>query len=1340
MSATPPKSRWRKFGKICLILIVAGILTGAGLLWYITTDSFHNMVSQRLVAQLERVTGGKAAIGELDIDPFQLRVDIRDLTIHGLEKPDEAPYLHIDRLIADLKLRSLFHGDLGFRAITIDHPTLHVEVYPDGSTNQPAPAVSADESSQGLNQLQRLFSISVNHIDVRHGSLLLGNQQLPVDFSLNDFAADTNYSILHRRYDTNILLGHAEVRFEGYKPIAWTAEVHFSVEHNQIELKGLKAATSGAHLEANGKLQNFLQPQVDVNYKVDADLARAASVARRNDLHGGALQLSGHGSWSAKATSATGNLSVDNLAWRDSNINVHNARLEAKYAADRNHLTLVQIQAKLLGGGSTGDFTLTNWLSGTLEPRTHKEAEQEGTLKLKLANMSVSEIADAVSNSKRPFDRIGLDGSTSGTIDAHWKGEPKNAEVKMAIDVAAPLVEPSDRIALDAHAKLTYNGARDELDIQQFDAGTRYTQLHASGALTQKSSLRLSASTTDLDELRPLVITLGGPEKLPFRLDGRAVFDGVVTGKMSDPILNGSVHAMDFEVTVPATARTPQRQVHGDELKAEVQFSSRALTVRKGEVHHDAANINFDLNLGLQKGELVPSSTVSGRVDAHHADLAELLTLTGYNYPLRGTIDFHTQVSGTRSVLRGQGNMAITNANAYGMDVQSVHAQLYFSDDQASFQDIHITQADQKITGSASYKLSSRALQFDLTGANLNLASFPQPAAHNLTIEGRSDFHATGSGTVDAPVINANLSLHDIVVNGQSLGNSTFEAKTQAGTVHLTGHSKYELAEMTTDGTAQLRGDWPCNIKLHFSQVNADPLLRVYMKGRVNSHSLIDGDLLVQGPLLRPRELRINGDFSNVSLGVGEVNIKNSDPIRFSIANQLLTIDPFHFTGERTDLTGNGTVELAGDRKLNLHTRGRVSLRLLESINHDFTSSGIVTVDLNVTGTVQTPTAQGRFEIRNGSIAYIDLPNALSEINGALLFNQDRVQIETLTAQTGGGTVQFQGYASTRNHQINFDVNVHGDDVRLRYPAGISSTANMDLRFAGNSSVSMLSGDVTITRLAMSQNFDFASYLAASNRSATLSQTDPLLNSIRLNVHIVTTPELQMQTTMLRLSGNADLQLRGTVAKPTLLGRADITEGELYFNGSKYHLERGEVSFRGPSGIVPNLDMQMSTRVRDYDITVSLTGPPDKLKLQYHSEPPLPEADIVSLLALGRTREESAQQQGNSAFGADASNAILSQALNATVSSRVQNLFGGSRIKIDPQGLSTETTTAHGPQVTIEQQVTNQLTVTYSTNVSQSSQQIIQMEYNVSRNLSIVALRDQNGIVSFDVRIRQRKK
>jgi len=172
------------------------------------------------------------------------------------------------------------------------------------------------------------------------------------------------------------------------------------------------------------------------------------------------------------------------------------------------------------------------------------------------------------------------------------------------------------------------------------------------------------------------------------------------------------------------------------------------------------------------------------------------------------------------------------------------------------------------------------------------------------------------------------------------------------------------------------------------------------------------------------------------------------------------------------------------------------------------------------------------------------------------------------------------------------------------------------------------------------------------------------------------------------------------------------------------------------------LDLQATTRVRDYDITVNLNGDPDHLQITYRSEPPLPEGDIIALLALGRTQEEasSMQQAGQSAIGQYASSAILAEALNATVSSRAQHLFGVSRIKVDPQGLSTETNTARGPQVTIEQQVTNNLTITYSTNVAQAAQQIIQVEYNINRTVSLVALRDQNGVFSFDIRIRQRKK
>ena len=60
--------------------------------------------------------------------------------------------------------------------------------------------------------------------------------------------------------------------------------------------------------------------------------------------------------------------------------------------------------------------------------------------------------------------------------------------------------------------------------------------------------------------------------------------------------------------------------------------------------------------------------------------------------------------------------------------------------------------------------------------------------------------------------------------------------------------------------------------------------------------------------------------------------------------------------------------------------------------------------------------------------------------------------------------------------------------------------------------------------------------------------------------------------------------------------------------------------------------------------------------------------------------------------------------------------------------------------MTIEQQISNALTLTYITNVSQAQEQIIQAEYYLTRNISLIALRDQNGVISFDINIRRRKK
>jgi translocation and assembly module TamB len=386
----------------------------------------------------------------------------------------------------------------------------------------------------------------------------------------------------------------------------------------------------------------------------------------------------------------------------------------------------------------------------------------------------------------------------------------------------------------------------------------------------------------------------------------------------------------------------------------------------------------------------------------------------------------------------------------------------------------------------------------------------------------------------------------------------------------------------------------------------------------------------------------------------------------------------------------------------------------------------------------------GRLELKDASASLLDLPNGLSNITGSLIFAQDRMQIEKLTAHTGGGELDVGGFIAYRNG-IYFDLTAKGSDVRLRYPPGVSSSADATLRYTGSAKSSLLSGDILITRFGMNPHFDFANYLAQSKKAPIISTLNPFLDNMRLDMHITSTPELQVETSLAKLSGDLDLHVRGTAARPAIVGRVNIAEGDVFFNGTKYRLERGDVTFSNPLSIEPVVNLDMSARVQGYDVTIGLHGQAiggKGISMTYRSDPPLANSDIIALLAFGRTRGQgvyTASQPGvNTNDTASASNAILGEALNATFSDRVQRLFGASRVKIDPQFIGSENNPT--ARVTIEQQISNDITFTYVTSLTQSAETVIQVEYNIDKNVSIVAVRDQNGVLGFDIHIRRRKK
>jgi translocation and assembly module TamB len=1340
-ASTPArKSRW----KLYLLLAAAFVLllVGAGL-WYTTTESFQLYVRSHIVSALERATGARVELGAYHTIPLRLQVEIRDLTLHGLESSDQVPLAHIDSAVARIKVISLLQKQFGFESVVLEHPVVHLIVYPDGSTNQPVPKVPRTSTKSPVAQI---FDLNINDFSVRSGEFLWNDQKIPFDFNANNLSADLTYSYFRRRYSGHVVLGHVASSFRNYAPFAWTAAAQFSFGQRASEIQSLTWSSGRSRFTFKGAVRNYSNPTIEGNYTASFDLAEAAGILRVLELRKGALNLEGVGSWSSARFGASGKFDLRDLEYHDPQLSFRDAALASDFSLDNRALKLMHTQGRAFGGSLSGDAEVENWMAALSPPprgvQPKKGEETRGLIRVRVKDMLVDSVASAFARRSLPLDRVNLDGAAEGTLETRWKGSLHNLETDFALNMAPPARRRPDHLPVSAHARGTYRALNDELELSQFDLSTRNTQLRASGKMAERSTLQISASTTDLPELQPLIVALGGPSHLPVSVQGNASFNGTASGKFSAPVLVGRLQVDDFTTEVPATSRTPRQSIHWDSLAGDVQLSPSGAALRRVSLSHDATLIHGDASANLSRWSFLADDPFTAQLNVQQADVAEWLKVAGYPYPVSGLANLHVQAGGTRAQPHADGHLHLSELVVSGEPIAQLDTDLHWAGEEGSLNNLQLVYYDAKATGGASFNPSTRAFRFNLSASNFDLQHIRPLECSRVLVEGRADVSAQGAGTIDQPEVTANIRLRDLAFDHERSGDLNIDVVTQGRDAHITAHSNFERARFDLTGTVGLHDDYPADLTLDFDHFDVDAFLHAYLRGRITGHSSVVGRIQARGPLRDPRQLAATAELSGLSTDISNVKIHNEGPVRFTVAQDVLRIEQLHLVGDGTDFTAHGTAALTGDRQLDLASRGRVDLNLLQTLNSDFYSSGNVDITLDVTGPMKDPQLQGRVNVVHGALSYAGVPSGLSDMNGSLVFNKNRLQVESLTAHSGGGTLTLTGQATAYAGKLNFDFNAVGQDIRLRYPPGVSSTASAQIRFYGTPDSSTVSGDITVNKLAITPGFDFSSYAAASQSVIVPPATSPLYG-VKLDVHVTTAPDLQMQTALARLSGAADLRIRGTAAKPALLGRIDVLEGEVSFNGVKFHLERGEVLFTSPVSIEPILDLQASTRVRDYDITVSINGSPSKLlAVKYRSDPPLPEADIIGLLAVGQTREESAllSQSGQSGFTQTASGMILSEAINATVSNRVQRLFGISKIKIDPQGLSTETNPTRGPQVTIEQQISNKFTLTYSQNVSQASQQIIQGEYYIRRNVSIVGTRDQNGVVSMDIKIRQRKK
>src|SRR5262245_36497316 len=319
------------------------------------------------------------------------------------------------------------------------------------------------------------------------------------------------------------------------------------------------------------------------------------------------------------------------------------------------------------------------------------------------------------------------------------------------------------------------------------------------------------------------------------------------------------------------------------------------------------------------------------------------------------------------------------------------------------------------------------------------------------------------------------------------------------------------------------------------------------------------------------------------------------------------------------------------------------------------------------------------------------------------------MRIDKIEGTAGGGTVTVEGTALLQGGTVQgMNVQIDGKNVRLRgYPEGMRTVVNAGLRLRGSLDSPLLEGNVEIESLALRSNFE--DFLAIMRDEKLRTPSSSPLGGLRLSWHVEGGKNITSQNQLADVEARVDLDWKGTVDEPSITGHIEASGGTLTFQGNKYIVTRGNIDFVDPLRIQPVIDIEAESQVRDYTVILSISGRGDNPKLTLRSDPPLPELEIVSLIAGGRTREEIAARStsvptSERLFQSGAAT-ILFDLLQQRVGNRL-GFLGGSKVRIDPFLVGTQSNNP-GARITLSEQLKN-VTVTYSQDLSSNRQELIQ--------------------------------
>ena len=1352
-------------------LLVLCIVVVVGVYALLHNRSFHNYVLRTAQQKASTALNTNVSIQEfaLNFHGISPTLDVYGIVVDGAAPYQTPPLLQVQHARVGVTITSVLRRQWYLNDLTVNSPV--AQVFFDKAGHSNLPTIQSSGSSSSTN----VFDLEISRVLLDHGVVLYNNRKSVMEADLHELTLKAHYLSNPKSYVGDLGYNDGHLNMAGYSTLGHDFYAKFVYSPAELQLHDATLRSGPSSFTIDAKVTNFANPKIAADYMAVLNGAEFRHILKDPTVPTGDINLSGKLDYAAQpnvpfisGVKLQGSLNSKELLVHTPQFTGPIRNVHANYSVGDGNLYVRDVNAELLGGTLNATLT-TRDISGS----------QQSKLNAALQHVNVGALKSMV---KSPaLNNVGIAGKANADLGATWsKGfgdlqadvnvglnstvTPHQAAVRNVANTqqgttnksksAAQLGQAYSQVA-NATSDTSVNGQNVEaanpaanqpipvtgqvyahysaktkqLTLSNSYIKTPQTTLTFNGGLNSRTGIAVNLSHVDLHQLASLADLLSTSPKpvIPPGLTGIASFNGNLRGTTSSPRLVGLLVINNLDLN-GSTWRL---------LRANVDVSPSNAALSNGQlVSATSGQATFNVSVGLHHWSFEKSSPFKVGLNARQLQLASLAKAASVQTPITGVLSANVNMRGSEDAPTGTAQLDITRALVSGQPIQSIEAKLN-SDGTAVQANLGVMLSAGTATANGTYDLRRQNYQAVVRAVGIQLGKLEAVKEKNLGLAGTLNLNASGSGNIHNPQLNATLQIPKLQVHDQTISNINLQTNVANHFANVALDSNAMNSAIKARATVDLTGEYQTSATIDTQPIPFAPLVAAYMPSQAGS---ITGETELHGTIrgpLKNKEL-LEAHFT---IPVLKVNYQNAvqigapQPIHLDYANGVLNVQKAALTGTDTNLHFQGRVPVS-DRTapVSLLLQGTVDLKLVQLFDPDLATSGELQFNINSFGQLANPNIEGQVKVVNAAFATGEMPLGLSNGNGVLTLTRDRLQITSFEGNVGGGKVTASGAVLYRPN-LQFDMAMQAHGIRLLYPDGVRSGISANMYLSGTENAATLRGQVNLYQLSFTPDFDLTSVMGQFGGATTPPPAQGFSNNLNLQLAIRTPNGINLVNRQLSLSGSMNLNVVGTAAQPVVLGRIGLTGGDLLFNNERFVLQGGTIDFVNPTVTQPVLNVSVNTTVQQYKVAMRLEGPVDNMRTSYTSDPALPPADIIHLIAFGSTTEAAAANP--SPPGNLAAEQKIASAVSSQVTSRVAKIAGLSQLSVNPTLGGPGSQSSPGATITVQQRVTSKIFVTFSTDVTSTQNQVIQLEYQKSRRLSFSGTRDQNGGYAFDTRIRK---